>query len=214
MKLIIAVAAILMLYQENNPPVIAILSPKANAVYDFTSPLRYSVQVSDKEDGDTRYDEIPSAAILVEARVVDDTSKAASFRKDRMPLQAMIASNCMNCHTFRNKLIGPSFAEISNKRTDLNQLVLHVKQGSTGIWGNAVMPSHPELTPDEIRDMVQWITKFGHEKNVEFYTGTEGSIKIAKPENMSPKASLLITASYADKGKAIGEKSVLVPVKR
>lgn len=212
MKFAISACLILLLYQQNNPPTVKISVPKPDATYTWETSLRYSVQVTDKEDGDTRYDEIPSTAILLEARAVDDTAQSSTYRTKRSVVHAMMASNCMNCHTFNAKLIGPSFSDISKKAPEVSQLVMHVKNGSRGVWGDLVMPSHPELSDEEIGNMVRWILDYGKQKNVAFYTGTEGAVRLEKPATASPKTKLLLTASYLDKGKVTGEQSLLLKV--
>ena len=136
---------------------------------------------------------------------MNDTAQMKTFRKNREALHAMMSSNCMNCHTFNSKLIGPSFADISKKNGDVQQLIKHVKEGSTGIWGDIVMPSHPELSEEEVSIMVDWIMTCATEKNVRFYTGTEGTFSIQKPQTATDKTVVLLSASYLDNDKNHGE---------
>jgi cytochrome c len=211
MKLICALALVIIFFQDNEPPKVSIISPVTSANYQWGTALRYEVRVSDKEDGDSKYDEINPAEVLVEARAVSDNLQIKSYAKSRAPLQLMMSSNCMNCHTFRNKLIGPSFLEISNKKKNAEELVKHVKEGSKGVWGDVVMPSHPELQLPDIEKMVQWIMHFSEQKDVEFATGTTGSIRMQKPD--AKKQKMLLTATYLDHQKAPGENHVVLDVK-
>lgn len=201
--MIIVALISIFLYQQNSPPVVKITLPKTGATVPVNSTIRYSISVSDKEDGDTKYDEIVLNEILLRVSSGADTSK-----KDRMILHSMMASNCMNCHAFTSKLIGPSFSEISTRYSssaDTAEIIKRVREGSKGIWGDIVMPTHHELSEQETSKMVQWILKFNKKKNVQYYLGSEGSFRVEKP--------VLLTASYLDHHKAIGEDRMLINVK-
>ena len=201
MKLIIAVALSAFLFQENHPPIVKITAPASAAAGVQT---QYSISVSDKEDGDTKFDEINSNEILLQVQSGDIGKK-----NDVSALHAMMASNCMNCHAFKSKLIGPSYMDISNKyaASHITTLVKHVKDGSKGVWGDIVMPTHPELTHEEINKMVSWIVKYKENKSVDYFLGKEGSIQFQKP------GFVVLTASYLDHQKLIGEDRVRLQVK-
>ena len=201
--MIIAALISIFLYQQNNPPVVKINVTGTPLTVPVNSTIRYSVTVSDKEDGDTKYDEIVPNEILLRVSSVTDSSK-----EDRMILHSMMASNCMNCHTFNSRLIGPSFSEISTRYSssaNITEIIKRVRDGSKGIWGDIVMPTHHELSEEETRKMVKWIVKFNEKKNVQYYLGSEGSFRVQKP--------VLLTASYLDHHKAIGEDRMLIKVK-
>ncbi len=68
---------------------------------------------------------------------------------------------CLACHGVRQRLVGPSLAEIAAKyRTDAGaepRLAAKVKAGGQGVWGNVPMPPHPQLQESEARTLVRWI---------------------------------------------------------
>src|SRR3954454_25093931 len=106
--------------QQNNAPVVKIVNPKNRAVVNATSPVNYSITVSDKEDGDSKYDEINVKEVLLEVKYISDTSTLAAMlqapvQNDVAGLAAIRASNCFNCHNFNSKLSGPSFDDIGKK---------------------------------------------------------------------------------------------------
>ena len=201
MKLIVVVIASVFLFQENSPPVVKVTAPAAAAV---NTPVRYSISVSDKEDGDTKYDEINPNEILL--TVQNGGDKSSGNVND---LHAMMASNCMNCHAFNSKLIGPSYMDISKKYSSENVplLVKRVKEGSKGVWSDIVMPTHPELSDEEINKMVKWILNFKNEKNTAYHLGKEGSIQI---KSAGP---VILIASYLDHQKKMGSDKVVLQVK-
>lgn len=193
------------LQQENKAPVVKIISPKKNGTYQWDKPVNYTITVSDNEDGESKFDEIPSNEVFLKVKYVEDTSKPSiSGNSDPEGFKAIRTSNCLNCHAFNTKLIGPSFYDI-NKRypdTKANREILqkHIKEGSTGVWGNVTMPTHPELTKEEMENIVDWIFKNGAEADVNYYRGTEGSFRMKPPATSNKKGFLVLTASYIDHG--------------
>ena len=173
--------------QENQPPIVKIITPKNSSTFDFDTPVNYSISVADKEDGNSKYDEINVKEVLLEVRRIKAKSKlSAIINKGIQPdvpgIAIMRTSNCFNCHNFSGKSIGPSFYEISKKypatKPNIDTLIKHIKEGSTGSWGKEKMPTHPELTSEEIKATVQWILKHSVDVDVNYYIGTEGSFRI------------------------------------
>ena len=70
-------------------------------------------------------------------------------------------SGCLACHGARQRVIGPSLAEIAARyRTDAGaepRLAAKVKTGGQGVWGNVPMPPHPQIEESEARALVRWI---------------------------------------------------------
>lgn len=201
--MIIAAFISIFLFQQNSPPVVRINVSGTGVTVPVNTTIRYSISVSDNEDGDTKYNEIVPNEILLRVSSGADTSK-----EERMILHSMMASNCMNCHAFTSNLIGPSFSDISNRyfsSPNTAEIIKHVREGSKGIWGDIVMPTHHELSVEETGKMVKWILKFNERKNVQYYLGNEGSFRVEKP--------VVLTASYLDHHKAIGEDRLLIKVK-
>jgi cytochrome c len=186
--------------QENQPPVVKIVSPQNNASIDKDVPVTYKISISDKEDGESKFDEINVKEVLLEVRHVTGKSNK-KVQNDQSGLAVIMTSNCINCHGFNSKSIGPSFYEINKRypltKSNMDTLVKRIREGSSGIWaGKEKMPSHPELTVAEIKSTVQWIFKNSADPNVSYYIGLEGFFRI----NAGSKGSYILTASYTDHG--------------
>ncbi len=195
--------------QENHRPVVKIVAPKDNGVFDPDAPVNYSITVSDKEDGESKYDEINVKEVLLEVRYVKNNSKvkagsSGGAKSDQEGLAVMRTSNCFNCHNFNSKSIGPSFYEINKRypasKANLDSMVKRIREGSSGIWGKEKMPTHPELTKEETKNAVQWILKHAADKDVSYYIGTGGTFRINPPATPNQKGIYILTASYADHG--------------
>jgi cytochrome c len=199
-------ALLVSLVQQNNAPIVKIVNPKT-ANFSWDSPVNYTISVADKEDGDSKFEEINGLEVLLEVKFVDDKSKVPAGNQAAAPddpgLTIMRASNCFNCHNFNGKLIGPSYKDIvaryplSPANTAL--LTKHIKEGSVGGWGKAPMPTHSELTNAETETAVKWMYKQAINPNVTYYTGLEGVFR-AKAAPPDKNGIYVITASYTDHG--------------
>ena len=193
------------LFQENHAPSVKIIAPINSTVFKTGIPVSYRLSVTDKEDGDSKFDEINPKEVLLEVKYIKDKSKipgltGKSVQDDPPGLALIRNSNCFNCHNFNGKSIGPSFFEISKRypatKANTDTLIKCIKDGSTGVWGKEKMPSHPELTAGEIKTTVQWILKNAAVVDINYYNGTAGIIQFPINRN----GIYILTASYTDHG--------------
>ncbi|QHS55814.1 hypothetical protein GWR56_09820 [Mucilaginibacter sp. 14171R-50] len=191
--------------QQNAAPLVKITAPKVNT-FTWGSPVSYSISVADKEDGDSKFDEINGLEVLLEVKFVPGNAKLPPGNQaapDEAGLAVMRASNCFNCHNFNSKLIGPSFNDIVARyplsAANVALLTRRIREGSAGIWGKAAMPTHPELTAAETEAAVKWMFKQAADPNVTYYTGLDGLFR-TKAAPADKKGTYVITASYTDHG--------------
>ena len=198
---------------ENHPPVVKIMQPKTGSSYTPNTQVRYTISVSDKEDGDSKYQEINASEVLLQVEYI---SSASTAQQESLPvhegLQSILQSNCLNCHAFNAPLLGPSFVDINKKyrsnASAANTLVKRIMEGSTGIWGSGVMPSHPELQSATAASMVEWIMKNAGDTNISYYKGTEGAVRLVAPSGAG-KGAFILSASYRDHGSANSGKPLM-----
>jgi cytochrome c len=213
------------LNQQNNAPVVKIISPENSSMVSAGTQLHYSITVSDKEDGESKFDEINAKEVLLEVKYISDSSHLSEAlkkvtEKDPPGLAAIRTSNCFNCHGFDAKVIGPGFTEIRKRyqpsADNIALLEKRIREGSAGIWGKVSMPTHKELSKQKIRDMVKWIMENASENDVQYHVGTEGAFHV--PE-AGKATALLLTASYTDHGikntgvRLKGQDAVIVKIK-
>jgi cytochrome c len=192
--------------QQDHAPVVKIISPVNNSTIAAGSQVHYSVTVSDKEDGDSKYDEINQKEVLLEVKYLSDESKLSAesnkaVQNDPPGLAVIRISNCFNCHSFNSKGIGPSFNEINKKyKPDAANIALlgkRIREGSSGVWGDVKMPSHPELSNEQIQGIAKWIMQNASAPDTDYYIGIEGSFPLPAKNGV-----FLLTASYTDHGTA------------
>lgn len=194
---------------QNHPPLVQIIKPDSGAALPVGQLIPFRVHVSDKEDGDSKYDEINSAEVFLKVQEVAGPAEANAALKDAGQLDEpgfvlLQKSNCSNCHAFRAPGIGPSYADICsrypNSVTNVMVLTQRVLSGASGVWGTQVMPSHPEFTRAQAQEIVSWILSNADKPSTTYYTGTEGAL-VLKPAKGNPANSIFVLrASYTDHG--------------
>lgn len=70
-------------------------------------------------------------------------------------------SDCMRCHGWDRKFVGPSFVSIAQKyiaQSDAQSYIAgKIRGGSVGVWGNVIMPRHPQISDEQSLQMASWI---------------------------------------------------------
>jgi cytochrome c len=164
--------------------------------------------VSDPEDGESKYDEIPSDDVLLQLIYIKGTVRNCDCYEDVIPeepvgLSLMRNSDCFTCHQFKTKLIGPSFQEIAaryaSKTSARALLASRIKEGSMGVWGDIMMPGHPEISKEAANNIVDWVLQKGDKPGLNYLIGKEGSLRLEIPTG-SGRGYFLLHAMYTDRG--------------
>ena len=76
-------------------------------------------------------------------------------------LELIGASDCMTCHSLDKKIIGPAYKDVANKYPNteavIDTLIVKIKKGGMGNWGNIPMTPHPDLPEADAKEMVKYI---------------------------------------------------------
>jgi len=198
----------------NHPPTVKIVSPRTESTYEENAQVRYQIDVSDPEDGESKFQEINSIEVLLivrhfsspEAAEAAEAAMSRASADDAPGLGTIRTSDCLNCHAFDARLIGPSFADIRKRyaysQANVDGMSRHILDGASGAWGSIKMPSHPELTMEQAAACVTWILKTAADPETKYYTGTEGTFRVTMPPDSKDKdkGMLVLIASYTDHG--------------
>ncbi|MEO8582468.1 MAG: hypothetical protein ABI415_01655 [Flavitalea sp.] len=206
-------------------PEVRIVKPEDEKIFAWDSQVEYSISVSDPKDGDSKYGEINPNQTLLEVtympitpgKAMAENIKMVKSKREDMGLTLMKSSTCFGCHGDKTKVAGPSFEELGKKyaynAATLKSLANHILKGSTGVWGNLEMPSHPDFSVTEAMQMAGYMVKEGKNKNNCVYPGLEGVLRVrAKPETTT-QALYVLTASYTSKSKLRGQHSIVLKIK-
>lgn len=202
-------------------PTIKLIGPDEAKQYTWKEQVQYSIAISDPNDGESKYGEIPpQECLLVIAFVPGDDTKGiniAMAKPTEKGLNLMKKTTCFGCHAQETRIAGPSFQEIAQRyKTGGNAIQIlsgHILKGSVGVWGNQQMPAHPELTGDEAREIAAYILQVSRHPYRWIYPGLEGMFTILeKPEN-AVSGAYVLTASYVSTSGEEGKISKVLKIR-
>ena len=186
----------------NTAPLVKFDSPQDGDFFTPGQPLKYTVSVTDAEDGasSAKPDEFSIRTLVSSAFVRADGKTVAGDPGFAL----MKASDCFNCHAIEQKIVGPPLVEIAAKYRGqpgaLDASVQRVREGSTKVWGEIPMLPHPQHTTDEVTIMLRWV--FGLEKGKGGPALTRGLTgEVTAPKEDQP-GTFVLEATYADAGRA------------
>jgi cytochrome c len=199
-------SAKLQIVAGNEQPQVKAAFTGGNKTFFFPgAPVKYAVEVTDKEDGSTRDGKIPAADVKVTFDFVqgfDIVEVAQGHQKPsgELPGKGLIAnSDCKSCHLVDQRSAGPSYRDIALKyekqQNAVDELAAKIIKGGAGVWGTTAMAAHPQISVEDARKMVQYILTLSTEK-VAGSLPLTGSVTPDKQEG----GAYLLTATYYDKG--------------
>jgi len=194
-------------YAGNEAPTVTI-ALKGNKTFYFPgTPVGYQVGIEDKDDTAQQKDKND---LIVSADYMEGSDKAAAPQGHQtlsgaaMGKNLVLSLDCKTCHKTEEKSIGPAFRDVAikyEKDPDMvSYLVQKITKGGSGKWGETVMPAHPALKEDDIKDIIGWIQTLSGANKTTRSLPAAGTLKptLDKPEK--DKGILTITASFTDKG--------------
>jgi cytochrome c len=209
----------------NHPPTVKIVSPNPDGIYEENAQVRYEIDVSDPKDGESKFQEINSAAVLLIVRHFSspeaaEAAMSAPIAGDPPGLGILRTSDCLNCHAFDARSIGPSFTRIRERyrysQDTVDSLSRHILQGTSGAWSSIKMPSHPELTMEQAAACVTWILKTAADPETNYYAGTEGTFRVTLASDSKAakdKGVLVLIASYTDSRGIQGRDAIRLQIR-
>jgi cytochrome c len=197
----------------NEPPNVDIDLVGSNRWFYFPGvPVRYAVRVVDREDGSLTSGTIPARQVSVTAQYLKEgvppSGSATALRSSETAHatgRALIeGSDCLSCHQFSRKSIGPAYVDVARKYHDdstaIARLVRKIRQGGSGVWGKVTMPAHPKLTDEQASAMVAYILSLAEPKTSAPSLPDRGAYVPPAGSGDAPKAALVLRAAYTDRG--------------
>ncbi len=86
----------------------------------------------------------------------------AQAEPDPAEVQDILSKNsCLACHAVDKKMVGPAYQDIAAKHEDDDDaaelLAKHIREGSSGVWGQVPMPPNPGISEEDTDTVVEWI---------------------------------------------------------
>jgi cytochrome c len=197
----------------NEPPNVDLDLVRSNRSFFFPGiPVRYSVRVTDREDGSLRSGTIPARRVSVSAQYMKDglsssgaaTALGSSERAQPTGRTLIEGSDCLSCHQFNRKSIGPAYVDVARKyhddRTATARLVRKIREGGSGVWGKVTMPAHPALTDVQASAMLAYIMSLADPKTSAPSLPDRGAFVPPAGSADAPRGVLMLRAAYTDRG--------------
>ena len=197
----------------NEPPNVDVDLVGSNRSFFFPGvPVRYTVRVTDREDGSLQNGSIPARGVSVTAQYSKDgvpSTGAATAARSGESAQAtgrrlIEGSDCLSCHQLNKKSIGPAYMDVARKYHDdkaaTARLVRKIREGGSGVWGQATMPAHPALTSAQASAMLSYILSLADKKTSAPSLPARGAYVPPAGSGDSPKGVLVLRAAYTDRG--------------
>jgi cytochrome c len=197
----------------NEPPSVDLDLLGSNRTFFFPGvPVRYAARVTDREDGSLRSGTIPARRVSVTTQYSKDgmpaaaatTTPVAGANATGVGRRLIEGSDCLSCHQFNRKSIGPAYIDVARKyhndSTAVAHLVRKIREGGSGVWGQVAMPAHPALTEAQASAMVAYILSLADAKTSAPTMADHGSYVPPAGSADSPKGMLVLRAAYTDRG--------------
>ena len=194
-------------YAGNETPEVTITVEGNRQFYFPNKMVSYSVTVTDKDDPAVA---AQPSSLYVSADYLESPDKAGANLGHQVVSEAVMGKglvqslDCKSCHKESEKSIGPSYVEVSRKYAGKPDAVAYltnkILKGGSGVWGEVAMPAHPDLKPDDARQIVSWIQSLTGTGAVSKSLPATGSVKATLDKKPQDRGVLLLSATYTDNG--------------
>ena len=99
--------------------------------------------------------------LMMSAAHVAFASPALSAKEAAAAAELAKSSGCMSCHALDEKIVGPAYSKVAAKYSDDKDapvsLAQSIRNGSQGKWGRIPMPSHGNMSNEDILLLARWV---------------------------------------------------------
>ncbi|TVZ14797.1 cytochrome c [Maribacter sp. MAR_2009_72] len=202
----------------NDAPTLNIQIANNDTIYWDGKNIDYTITVEDKQDGSTADQTIAAEDVKVtfdyipEGRDFVKATLGHQRNLDPIGKKAIEASDCKACHAVKEKVNGPSYIDIAKRygAEDTGYLVSKIIKGGGGAWGENAMSAHPQLTVEEVTQMVDYILSLKpQEETGQKSLPLSGTITFNDHIGQAGEGNYVLMASYRDKGNKTQPNSEL-----
>ena len=195
--------------QNNSTPVVHIITPFGRDGFKWDVQTAYSINVEDKEDGLSKYEEITESEVFLTIKFLPDSQHLVAYEREQIEEKSVFTSlkknACFNCHGIHTKIAAPTYESRAlkyQKTPDVfKKIGSKIINGSKGVWGDSqMMPSHPDLSANESIEIARWIIKHGPDMDFDIRVGLKGVLQFPSNTKTREHGKYILIASYMDHG--------------
>ncbi|CAM3452055.1 ThuA domain-containing protein [Pontibacter korlensis] len=192
------------LYAGNEQPQVNVALQGNRSFYTEGQPVKYSVKVTDP-DGTVDMNNLFVSVDYVEGTDLAGASQGHQIVSEEMlGKNLMLSSDCKACHSINEKSIGPTYTQVAKRYQKDNGAMTHLTnkiiKGGSGVWGEAAMPAHPNMSESDAKQIVKWILSLGNTENARKSLPASGEIVPKVDSKQKDNTVLKLTATYTDQG--------------
>jgi cytochrome c len=194
----------------NEPPVVTVKVVGNEMFYFSDQPFGYSVEVTDREDGQLSKGQITPERVQLSIDYVPEGFDVASLRSlprgeeaaARFPVaQALMTKgNCKACHLVEGKLVGPSFGDVARRYAKDSaasaRLAQKVITGGGGVWSPLAMPPNALINESEAASILKYVLSLADTNAAN--RALTGSFTPTLPAGDAGRGSVIVRAVYSD----------------
>ena len=168
----------------NSRPELAIDLSGGNSSFFISGvPINYKVSVTDPDGNET----IDSDNVFVSVDYMEGMDEVNMSLGHQQVSAAVTgkaltqAMDCKTCHKEAAASVGPNYRDVAEKYKNdpkaLGYLQKKIVDGGTGVWGEVMMPAHPDVTADESRQIalyIQIVGRYGKQEEIVAYGRKRG----------------------------------------
>ena len=197
----------------NNPPIVRWnLRGQNQSFFNPGDQVRYSVAVSDAEDGSLDDQRITPDMVNIKIDYLEEAKQAGLLAATYRPKfdtpeargKALIDDgDCKSCHSLERQVNGPSYKDIAEKyskdQEGAKELPEKIIKGGAGVWGEDLfMAAHPDISSKEAADIVAWILSINDPRNYPLPAVGLYTLNVPNPD--SNDGAFVFHARYKDLG--------------
>lgn len=206
----------------NEPPLVRWdFAGKNRSFYQPGQILHYRLQVNDAEDGSLENGRIAATSVATTIDYLETGFDITSIAQGHQAAQQTAEyargktligrSDCGTCHAEDRQINGPSFQAVAERYRKnefaVRDLSKKIIKGGAGNWGQVVMSAHPQLSEEDVGEMVRWILSLGNPPKPKQAFPLAGDYALTPPPPQDKKAkpsagTFILKASYRDRGSA------------
>jgi glucose/arabinose dehydrogenase/cytochrome c551/c552/type 1 glutamine amidotransferase len=194
------------IFAGNEMPEVSIQIKGNKSFYFPKEKVTYAVSVKDNDDPSASENK---AGLFISADYFESRDRVGGSLGHQSMSDAAIGKNltlsldCKTCHKQDEKSIGPAYAAVAERyKTDADvfaKLSDKIIKGGNGAWGETNMPAHPDIKNSQANQIVAWIMSLNKHEDKKSLPAA-GSINPTLDKKATDQGTLVLTASYTDKG--------------
>ncbi|WP_242920215.1 ThuA domain-containing protein [Pontibacter liquoris] len=201
-----AESSVTTVYAGNEQPKVAIALQGSPSFYFGNSPVKYAVSVTDA-DGNVDMKNLYVSTDYITGRDLAGASMGHQVvSAEILGKNLMLSLDCKACHAITEKSIGPAYTQVAkryqNNPKAMDHLTNKIIKGGSGVWGEANMPAHPNLSQADARQIVQWVMSLNDAGKAKQSLPATGAVVPKVDPKQQQNSVIKLAATYTDQGGA------------